>query len=80
MTPEAFTAAIAALGWSQVEAARQLEVDARTVRRWVAGDRAIPGPAMVALRCIARLRVLEDLVNGRPVRRGRDGQQQIAEG
>jgi DNA-binding transcriptional regulator YiaG len=53
--PADFAAAIAALGWSQVEAARQLEVDARTVRRWVAGDREIPGPVRVALRLMALL-------------------------
>jgi DNA-binding transcriptional regulator YiaG len=74
-----FTAAIAALGWSQLEAARQLDVDARTVRRWVAGERAVPGPAVVALRCIARLRVVEDLINRRAARGCRDAQQQIAE-
>jgi hypothetical protein len=53
--PDEFAAAIAALGWSQVEAGKQLEVDGRTVRRWAAGDRAIPGPVKVALRCMARL-------------------------
>jgi DNA-binding transcriptional regulator YiaG len=58
MQPADFAAAISALGWSQVEAARQLEVDDRTVRRWIAGDRAIPGPVRVALRCIAHLRRL----------------------
>jgi len=58
MTADEFAAAIAALGWSQLEAARQLEVDARTVRRWVAGDREVPGPVRVALRCTARLHAL----------------------
>lgn len=55
MSADEFAAAIAALGWSQVEASRQLEVDDRTVRRWLAGDRAIPGPVRVALRCMALL-------------------------
>lgn len=58
MQPAEFAAIIAALGWSQMEAARQLEVDSRTVRRWIAGEREIPGPVRVALRCIARLREL----------------------
>lgn len=56
MRPADFSAAIAALGWSQEEAARQLGVDGRTVRRWVAGDRAIPKLAEIALGCMARLR------------------------
>lgn len=50
MTPAEFSAAIAALGLSQLAAAEVLEVDPRTVRRWVAGDRDIPGPVRVALR------------------------------
>ena len=53
MSADEFAAAIAALGLSQVAAADALEVDARTVRRWIAGDRAIPGPVRVALRCMA---------------------------
>ena len=60
MQPAEFAAAIAALGWSQMEAARKLEVDGRTVRRWIAGEREIPGPVVVALRSIARLRELGD--------------------
>lgn len=56
MTTEEFRAALAALGLSQVEAAEALEVDARTVRRWALGERAIPGPVRVALRCMTELR------------------------
>jgi hypothetical protein len=33
-------------------------VDERTVRKWALGERAVPGPARVALRCIARLHSL----------------------
>jgi ribosome-binding protein aMBF1 (putative translation factor) len=64
MTPTEFASAIAALGWSQVEAAKQLDVDDRTVRRWAAGDRAIPGPVKVALRCMARLHERGDKLGG----------------
>jgi DNA-binding transcriptional regulator YiaG len=56
MSADEFRDAIAALGLSQVEAATALEVDARTVRRWALGERAIPGPVRVALRCMAALR------------------------
>jgi DNA-binding transcriptional regulator YiaG len=50
-----FKAAIAALGMSQRAAATALEVDERTVRKWALGERAVPGPARVALRCMAAL-------------------------
>ncbi len=56
MSPEQFRDAIAALGMSQRAAATALEVDERTVRKWALGERAIPGPAKVALRCMAALR------------------------
>ena len=46
MTPEQYRAALAALGLSQVEAARLLAADARTSRRWALGER--PVPALVA--------------------------------
>lgn len=39
-------------GW-QTRAAALLEVDDRTVRRWLAGEVAVPGPVAVALRCLA---------------------------
>lgn len=58
MTPDAFKAALAALGLSQLAAAKALDVDERTVRRWACGERAIPGPVRVALRCMTRLRSL----------------------
>jgi DNA-binding transcriptional regulator YiaG len=38
------------LGWTTKHMAEQLRIsDGRTVRRWEAGDRAIPGPVEVAL-------------------------------
>jgi len=60
VSADEFRAAIAALGWSQLETARQLMVDARTVRRWALGEMQVPGPAIVALRCMARLRAMGD--------------------
>lgn len=36
--------------------ARALGVNARTVRRWAAGDRAIPGPAIAALKALEAAR------------------------
>lgn len=46
----AFKAARKALGMSQREIAAALRVsDGRTVRRWEAGDRDVPGPAEVAV-------------------------------
>lgn len=38
-------------GW-QTRIAEALEVDGSTVRRWVSGAIAIPGPAKAALRCL----------------------------
>jgi DNA-binding transcriptional regulator YiaG len=34
--------------------ARRLRVDARTVRRWIAGDRQILGPAIVAIELLLK--------------------------
>lgn len=69
MTAQEFRDAIAALGMNQRQAAEALEVDERTARKWALGERAVPGPARVALRCIAQLRS----------RSPRDAQQQVAE-
>lgn len=46
--------AIAASGLSARSFAALLEVDERTVRRWLAGDRAIPGPVLMIARAIIR--------------------------
>lgn len=43
MTPDKYREAIAALGLTQVGAARLLDVDERTSRRWANGERPIPG-------------------------------------
>jgi DNA-binding transcriptional regulator YiaG len=50
MTPDQFRAALADLGLSQVGFARLAMVDARTVRRWCDGTRAVPGPVVALLR------------------------------
>ena len=42
MSPQQFRAALRRLRLSQVQAARRLRVNERTVRRWVAGDSRIP--------------------------------------
>ena len=50
MTPDQFRAALAGLGISQAGFARLAMVDARTVRRWCDGTRAVPGPVVALLR------------------------------
>lgn len=60
MTAAEFREALARLGWSQLEAARQLEADPRTVRRWALGEVRAPGPVKVALRCMERLAACGD--------------------
>jgi DNA-binding transcriptional regulator YiaG len=49
MTPDQFRAALADLGYSQAAFARLAMVDARTVRRWCDGTRAVPGPVVALL-------------------------------
>jgi hypothetical protein len=49
MTPDQFRAALADLGLSQAGFARLAMVDARTVRRWCDGTRAVPGPVVALL-------------------------------
>ena len=50
MTTDQFRAALAGLGISQAGFARIAMVDARTVRRWCDGTRAVPGPVVALLR------------------------------
>lgn len=52
MTTDEFRAALERLGLSQIAAASVLLVDPRTVRRWAAGERDIPGPAVALLRLL----------------------------
>lgn len=51
LTPSQFRAQLRRLDWSPGEAAKILHVNRRTVGRWLAGDRAIPGPVMAVLEC-----------------------------
>ncbi len=53
MTPDQFRAALADLGLSQVGFALLAMVDARTVRRWCDGTRAVPGPVVALLAMMA---------------------------
>jgi hypothetical protein len=55
MSPQEFNDTLGELGLSQVDTARLLAVDARTVRRWVASAEEITGPAEQALRAWRRL-------------------------
>ena len=50
VTPDQFRAALADLQLSQSGFARIAMVDARTVRRWCDGTRAVPGPVVALLR------------------------------
>lgn len=53
MTPEEFRAARAALGLSAEGLARLVMVQSgRTVRKWEAGDRDVPGPVAVLLQAL----------------------------
>jgi DNA-binding transcriptional regulator YiaG len=61
VTPEKLRAARTALGLSAEGFARLVRVESgRTVRRWEAGERDIPGPVQV---------IVEALMNSRAVRR-----------
>lgn len=54
MTTAEFRTLGASLWGSQWQSAmaRALGVNARTVRRWAAGDYAVPGPVQIALRAL----------------------------
>jgi len=53
LNPDQFRAALADMGLSQAGFARFAMVDARTVRRWCDGTRAVPGPVVALLRLAA---------------------------
>lgn len=57
MTADELRAALATLGWTQAEAARQLEVSSRLVRYWCAGhpDHMIPRVAELAIAYLLKL-------------------------
>jgi hypothetical protein len=54
MTPKQLRAALARLGLSQRAAARLLDIDERTMRKYVAGDLVIPEMLVWALRGLAQ--------------------------
>jgi len=62
MTAKQYRAAIAALGLSQVGAARFLGVDGRTSRRWIAGERPVPEPVSRFLRYMVAAKVTPEQV------------------
>lgn len=53
MAPAQLKAYRQQLGLTQSGLAALLRCDARTVRKWEAGDREIPGPAEVAVEALA---------------------------
>ncbi len=62
MTPDELRAAMATLGLTEAGLAKVLRLGkqgARTVRRWKAGDSAIPGPAQVAIEMMLVLKPKE---------------------
>jgi DNA-binding transcriptional regulator YiaG len=56
MSPKQFRHALRQLGLNQVEAARRLGVNARTVRRWVASDSRVPESVTLLLEIWLRAR------------------------
>jgi DNA-binding transcriptional regulator YiaG len=57
MTSDQFRTALADLGLSQAAFARLAMVDARTVRRWCDGTRAVPGPVVALLEIMDKQRL-----------------------
>jgi DNA-binding transcriptional regulator YiaG len=56
MTPAELRRAIADLGMTQVGFARAARVNPATVRRWLAGQRRIPGPVVELVRLLLQKR------------------------
>ena len=56
MSPQQFRDVLRRLRLSQVQAARRLSVNERTVRRWVAGDSRIPESVALLLHTWLRTR------------------------
>ncbi len=53
---DALVALYGTWGW-QSKAAKDLECDVSSVRRWVKGEVAVPGPVAAAVRCFQREKV-----------------------
>ena len=60
MTPKQLRAALASIGLSQRAAARLLDINDRTMRKYVAGDLVIPELLVWALRGLAQREQDED--------------------
>ena len=56
MSPQQFRQVLRQLGLSQVQAAKRLGVNPRTLRRWVAGDSRIPESVGLVLQLWLRAR------------------------
>ena len=54
MTPAQLRHSLKRLGLSQMELARRLKVDPRTVRHWVAGSYPVPEAVSLLLECWQR--------------------------
>lgn len=66
MTSNQYRAALAKLGLSQLAAARLLQADGRTSRRWALGERSIPPTVAVLLRLLLKGKVTAaDIENAR---------------
>ena len=66
MKSDEFRAARKALGLTQAAMAAALESDLRTVQRWEAGERGVPGPVKVAIRLMRRAPTcIQDATAGR---------------
>jgi len=50
MTPRELRRALKRLGWTQVELARRIGVNPRTVRKWVLNETPMSEPASLLLR------------------------------
>ena len=55
ITGNALRAMLERWGWSQGDLAEHLDVERRTVVRWLSGETPIPGPVRAALLCWAQL-------------------------
>lgn len=56
MSPAELIGSLELLGLSQLAAARLFHVDGRTVRRWIAGEQAVPHAVAIALRMMIKHR------------------------
>lgn len=62
MTATQFRNTLDKLGLSQLAAARLLQVDGRTARRWVSGERSIPSDVAILLRLLTTKKItVEDI-------------------